>query len=228
VPSSRGKALAALPRLPLQIVVLFCRLALLGAAVGCAFGVVTSAWLARIVREPTHAVSRRCAARPRPQQAAAAIIAIANGARRSPKPQTLTAVAAPLPTHPTPPPKIVLTFASAYSCYYVTEELLGASGLLAVVCNGFTASLIGGLLGAGLGVCGWESKRPPRRPPVPACGGPGPTRFLPPPLPAAPAPAGGRQVTSRIATQMHAFWSALEWVRPRGCGPHQPPMCLPS
>jgi hypothetical protein len=33
-----------------QIAVLFCRLALLGAAVGSAFGIVTSAWLGRIVR----------------------------------------------------------------------------------------------------------------------------------------------------------------------------------
>ena len=38
---------------------------------------------------------------------------------------------------------IVLTFTSAYSCYFVAEELLGASGLLAVVVNGFTMSLIG-------------------------------------------------------------------------------------
>lgn len=36
-----------------QIVASFCRLALLGAAVGVAFGIVTSAWLGRIVREPT-------------------------------------------------------------------------------------------------------------------------------------------------------------------------------
>jgi hypothetical protein len=69
-------------------------------------------------------------------------------------------------------PQIILTFASAYSCYYVAEDLLGASGLLAVVCNGFTASLI-----------------------------------------------GGRQVTARISTQMHAFWGALEWVR--GIGPRR-------
>ncbi|GBF87432.1 hypothetical protein Rsub_00143 [Raphidocelis subcapitata] len=98
-----------------QIVVLFCRLALLGAAVGVAFGAATSWWLSRLTREPTH--------------------------------------------------QIILTFTAAYSCYYVAEELLGASGLLAVVCCGFTASLI-----------------------------------------------GGRQITSHVAVQMQAFWSALEWV----------------
>lgn len=36
-----------------QIAISFCRLALAGAAIGVAFGVVTSAWLGRIVREPT-------------------------------------------------------------------------------------------------------------------------------------------------------------------------------
>eukprot|EP00775_Hariotina_reticulata_P007049 gene7049-7263_t len=39
---------------------------------------------------------------------------------------------------------IVLTFGAAYSCYFVSEELLGASGLLAVVVMGFSMSLIGG------------------------------------------------------------------------------------
>jgi hypothetical protein len=39
---------------------------------------------------------------------------------------------------------IVLTFTSAYTCYFVSEELLGASGLLAVVVMGFSMSLIGG------------------------------------------------------------------------------------
>lgn len=44
--------------IPAQIVVLFCRLALLGAAIGTAFGFVTSTWLGRIVREPTLEASR--------------------------------------------------------------------------------------------------------------------------------------------------------------------------
>jgi hypothetical protein len=35
-------------------------------------------------------------------------------------------------------------FVSAYSSYYTADRLVGASGLLAVVCNGFTMSLIGG------------------------------------------------------------------------------------
>jgi hypothetical protein len=37
----------------------------------------------------------------------------------------------------------VVTLLSAYSSYYVADRLVGASGLLAVVCNGFTMSLIG-------------------------------------------------------------------------------------
>jgi NhaP-type Na+/H+ or K+/H+ antiporter len=77
-----------------EIVALFCRLALLGGAVGGAFGAVTSWWLSRIWRDPGL--------------------------------------------------DIILTWSSAYACYYVAEDLLGASGLLAVVVNGFTMSLIGG------------------------------------------------------------------------------------
>ena len=77
-----------------EIIALFCRLALLGGAVGGAFGAVTSWWLSRIWRDPGL--------------------------------------------------DIILTWSSAYACYYVAEELLGASGLLAVVVNGFTMSLIGG------------------------------------------------------------------------------------
>lgn len=49
----------------------------------------------------------------------------------------------------------VVTLLSAYSSYYVADRLVGASGLLAVVCNGFTMSLIGepqGTLGAPGGV----------------------------------------------------------------------------
>eukprot|EP00878_Enallax_costatus_P037337 GHUV01042162.1.p1 GENE.GHUV01042162.1~~GHUV01042162.1.p1 ORF type:complete len:355 (+),score=100.67 GHUV01042162.1:663-1727(+) len=38
----------------------------------------------------------------------------------------------------------IVTLVSAYSSYYVADRLVGASGLLAVVCNGFTMSLIGG------------------------------------------------------------------------------------
>jgi NhaP-type Na+/H+ or K+/H+ antiporter len=37
----------------------------------------------------------------------------------------------------------VVTLVSAYSSYYTADRLVGASGLLAVVCNGFTMSLIG-------------------------------------------------------------------------------------
>jgi NhaP-type Na+/H+ or K+/H+ antiporter len=77
-----------------EIIALFCRLALLGGAVGGAFGAVTSWWLSRIWRDPGL--------------------------------------------------DIILTWSSAYACYYVAEDLLGASGLLAVVFNGFTMSLIGG------------------------------------------------------------------------------------
>jgi hypothetical protein len=39
----------------------------------------------------------------------------------------------------------IVTLLSAYSSYYVADRLVGASGLLAVVCNGFTMSLIGKL-----------------------------------------------------------------------------------
>eukprot|EP00878_Enallax_costatus_P026657 GHUV01028619.1.p1 GENE.GHUV01028619.1~~GHUV01028619.1.p1 ORF type:complete len:147 (+),score=16.45 GHUV01028619.1:697-1137(+) len=39
----------------------------------------------------------------------------------------------------------IVTLVSAYSSYYVADRLVGASGLLAVVCNGFTMSLIGAL-----------------------------------------------------------------------------------
>eukprot|EP00775_Hariotina_reticulata_P012274 gene12274-12411_t len=38
----------------------------------------------------------------------------------------------------------VVTLLSAYASYYCADGLVGASGLLAVVCNGFTMSLIGG------------------------------------------------------------------------------------
>jgi NhaP-type Na+/H+ or K+/H+ antiporter len=37
----------------------------------------------------------------------------------------------------------IVTLLSAYSSYYVADRLVGASGLLAVVMNGFTMSLIG-------------------------------------------------------------------------------------
>jgi hypothetical protein len=73
--------------------VLFLQLALLGAVMGLAFGLVTSWWLSRLVNDPGMS--------------------------------------------------IVLTFGAAYSCYFVSEELLGASGLLAVVVMGFSMSLIG-------------------------------------------------------------------------------------
>jgi len=37
----------------------------------------------------------------------------------------------------------IVTLLSAYASYYTADRLVGASGLLAVVCNGFTMSLIG-------------------------------------------------------------------------------------
>lgn len=37
----------------------------------------------------------------------------------------------------------IVTLLSAYSSYYVADRLVGASGLLAVVMNGFTMSIIG-------------------------------------------------------------------------------------
>jgi NhaP-type Na+/H+ or K+/H+ antiporter len=37
----------------------------------------------------------------------------------------------------------VLTLGAAYACYFVAEELAGASGLLAVVVMGFSMSLLG-------------------------------------------------------------------------------------
>ncbi|KAF6265731.1 Sodium/hydrogen exchanger family-domain-containing protein [Scenedesmus sp. NREL 46B-D3] len=77
-----------------QIAVLFVRLAVLGAAIGLGFGLVTSLWLARIFNDA-------CL-------------------------------------------EIVLTFGSAYACYFVAEELAGASGLLAVVVMGFSMSVMGG------------------------------------------------------------------------------------
>lgn len=40
--------------------------------------------------------------------------------------------------------EIVLTLGAAYGCYFVSEELCGASGLLAVVVMGFSMSLLGG------------------------------------------------------------------------------------
>jgi hypothetical protein len=39
--------------------------------------------------------------------------------------------------------EIVLTLGAAYGCYFVAEELAGASGLLAVVVMGFSMSLLG-------------------------------------------------------------------------------------
>jgi hypothetical protein len=79
----------------LQIVVLFIQLAVLGAAIGLAFGLITSFWLARIFNEA-------CL-------------------------------------------EIILTFGAAYACYFVAEELCGASGLLAVVVMGFSMSVMGEL-----------------------------------------------------------------------------------
>lgn len=37
----------------------------------------------------------------------------------------------------------MLTLGAAYACYFVSEELAGASGLLAVVVMGFSMSLMG-------------------------------------------------------------------------------------
>jgi hypothetical protein len=37
----------------------------------------------------------------------------------------------------------MITVISAYGSYYTSETLMGASGLLAVVCNGFTMSWVG-------------------------------------------------------------------------------------
>jgi NhaP-type Na+/H+ or K+/H+ antiporter len=39
--------------------------------------------------------------------------------------------------------EIVLSLGAAYGCYFVAEELAGASGLLAVVVMGFSMSLLG-------------------------------------------------------------------------------------
>lgn len=39
--------------------------------------------------------------------------------------------------------EIVLTLGAAYGCYFVAEDLAGASGLLAVVVMGFSMSLLG-------------------------------------------------------------------------------------
>jgi len=39
--------------------------------------------------------------------------------------------------------EIVLTLGAAYGCHFVTEDLLGASGLLAVVVMGFSMSILG-------------------------------------------------------------------------------------
>lgn len=51
----------------------------------------------------------------------------------------------PLPqNHRDPTLTTIVTLLSAYSSYYVADRLVGSSGLLAVVCNGFTMSLIGG------------------------------------------------------------------------------------
>lgn len=77
-----------------QIVVSFVQLALLGAALGLGFGLVTSFWLANIWNDPGL--------------------------------------------------EIILTLGAAYACYFVSEELAGASGLLAVVVMGFSMSLLGG------------------------------------------------------------------------------------
>jgi len=77
----------------LQIVVSFVQLALLGAALGLGFGLVTSFWLANIWNDPGL--------------------------------------------------EIILTLGAAYACYFVSEELAGASGLLAVVVMGFSMSLLG-------------------------------------------------------------------------------------
>eukprot|EP00879_Flechtneria_rotunda_P025035 GHRR01026568.1.p3 GENE.GHRR01026568.1~~GHRR01026568.1.p3 ORF type:complete len:107 (+),score=28.27 GHRR01026568.1:970-1290(+) len=40
----------------------------------------------------------------------------------------------------------IVTLVSAYASYYTADRLVGASGLLAVVCTGFTMSLIGELV----------------------------------------------------------------------------------
>ena len=53
------------------------------------------------------------------------------------------AITSPSATHhpsrsPPPPLQVGLTIVSAYSCYYVAEAVLGASGVLAVVTLGIT------------------------------------------------------------------------------------------
>jgi NhaP-type Na+/H+ or K+/H+ antiporter len=45
----------------------------------------------------------------------------------------------------------VVTLISAYASYYTADRLVGASGLLCVVCNGFAMSL----MGEGLAAAGW-------------------------------------------------------------------------
>jgi NhaP-type Na+/H+ or K+/H+ antiporter len=48
--------------------------------------------------------------------------------------------------------EIVLTLGAAYGCHFVTEDLLGASGLLAVVVMGFSMSILGADAAA-MGLC---------------------------------------------------------------------------
>lgn len=50
----------------------------------------------------------------------------------------------------------MITVISAYGSYYTSETLMGASGLLAVVCNGFTMSWVGEWKGVGRGGSRWE------------------------------------------------------------------------
>lgn len=128
----------------------------------------------------------------------------------------------------------IVTLVSAYSSYYVADRLVGASGLLAVVCNGFTMSLIGGFVrGQHVSRCyvwtRWLLILPRR-----AAGGSACTSAV-----TAPSylhllhlklleqsrhrswlcvvccllfVAGGRQITMRVEDAMHSFWGVLEWA----------------
>lgn len=49
--------------------------------------------------------------------------------------------------------EIVLTLGAAYGCHFVAEDLLGASGLLAVVVMGFSMSILGMWGPEGFGCC---------------------------------------------------------------------------
>jgi len=144
-----------IPRLPppLQVAIKFVHLALGGFAVGTACGIATFFWLRRwasggfwgllhgVVLDPASLLGWERAVL---QQEVWLTPRVRLPATLSPPPPPgLPFTRLPRSISRQPLLAVALSFTSAYASYYLSEEVFGASGMLAVVFNGFTLSIIG-------------------------------------------------------------------------------------